>query len=552
MQPREGLTQPPLCRLRLLGIYGGWHALVSLFVAFHKIDASAAIDVTPTATRYVSQFYADPKASNLVIDTDKRIVYVTGLESLNIFSLGENDTMELLNTQVFAGKNLKEVRWCANYISIIVNDVADPSASTLDIFKIYGQTDMVAVQQIPVGAYPGSHRITADCLTAIIPVGGLPYDIGAGEVDPAGTIKIVEFSRANLALATFTVTELTFDSFEANLDDLKSAGGLFEPSVPFTQGLQPLATCLCEDENHNDAYVALSANNLIAKVDLTAKRIVALWSLGLKDFSTGGGFDPNNKDGITLANYPIYASYSPTSLECFIDNGNDYFYTVNGGKPLYSNQIRLNALKLDSDVFPDTSFQTRALAGRLNVWGGDANQLGGVDKIIVQGARSMSLWNATSMTIVADSGSLMEETFEADAPDFFNSDSKFPNTIIADSVDFRSNNRGPEPISLAIFSVCTDRYHVIHTGLKAPGGILTFYVDTTDFAAGFTLDSLTLGMGSYSTSDTWGEAWTAEEATLLRVSGMTLLPARSPTLITASGHSSTVEAFKVTVTCSEL
>jgi len=444
------------------------------------------------------------------------------------------------------------VRWCGNYISIIMKDVADPSASTLDIFKIYSKTTMVAVKQIPTGAYPGTHRFTADCLTAIIPVGGLPYDIGAGEVDPVGTIKIVEFNRANLELATYTVTDLTFDSFESDLDELKSAGGLFEPSVPFAQGLQPLATCLCEDATHNVAYVALTSNNLIAEVNITSKTIVALWSLGLKDFSTGGGFDPNNKDGITLATYPIYASYSPSSLECFIDNGNDYFYTVNGGKPLYSNQIRLNALNLSPSVFPNSEFQKNGFAGRLNVWGGDKDQPGGVDKIIVQGARSVSLWDATSMTIVADSGSLMEEIFETDAPDFFNSDSKKASWTIADAVDFRSNNRGPEPMSLAFFSVCKDKYHVIHTGLKAPGGILTFYVDTTDFAAGFTLDSLTLGMNMYSTSDTWEEAWTARAATLLKVSGMTLFPARSPTLITASGQSSTVEAFNVKVTCSEL
>ena len=89
------------------------------------------------------------------------------------------------------------------------------------------------------------------------------------------------------------------------------------------------------------------------------------------------------------------------------------------------------------------------------------------------GARSFSIWDGTSGTLVYDSGDAIERLTAVALPGTFNSD----NT--ANNFDNRSDNKGPEPEAAAVGVITGRTYGFV--GFERIGGFIV--VDLTDPAA---------------------------------------------------------------------
>ena len=97
------------------------------------------------------------------------------------------------------------------------------------------------------------------------------------------------------------------------------------------------------------------------------------------------------------------------------------------------------------------------------------------DEIYSYGARSFTIWNATTAEVVYDSGDLFEQELAANNPLYFNA-----NDGLASEVDERSDDKGTEPEGVTIGEVNGETYAFVGNE-RADGSIMVFNI--TDPAA---------------------------------------------------------------------
>ncbi len=205
--------------------------------------------------------------------------------------------------------------------------------------------------------------------------------------------------------------------------------------------------------------------------------------LGLIDFSGGNGLDASDRDvdgsssgggRIAIGPQPVFGMYMPDGVASFSVGGRPYFITANEGDSREDftpgEEIRVGAggYVLDPATFPDAAaLKNNAVLGRLIVsaYDGDLDGDGDIDRIQTYGARSFSIWDEAGNRVF-DSGDAIERLTADLVPALFNGNGD------AGSFDSRSDNKGPEPESVAIGSIGGRPYAFI--GLERVGGILTY------------------------------------------------------------------------------
>lgn len=205
----------------------------------------------------------------------------------------------------------------------------------------------------------------------------------------------------------------------------------------------------------NTAYVTCQENNAIAVINLSTGVITAIRPLGTKDHSiTRNALDANDQGGvIQIANWPVKGLYMPDAIASYTVGGQLYYVTANEGDAreytAYEEATRLSTSTyvLDPTVFPNAD-ALKANIGRLNVTkaSGDTDNDGDYDEIHAFGSRSISIWNASTGTLVWDSGDELE-LITSKHPMFgaiFNA-SNANNTL-----KNRSDDKGPEPEGVSI------------------------------------------------------------------------------------------------------
>jgi len=350
------------------------------------------------------------------------------------------------------------------------------------------------IAKVRVGHGPDMIAFTPDGTTLLVANEAEPSDDGSE--DPAGTVSLIDLTNGPTHA---TVREATFDSFEAQANELRAAGVHAPmPERTLAQQLEPEYISVTLDGT--TAYVSLQECNAVAVLDIATAKITAIIPLGLKNFGAHGvGLDASDKDNrISINEWPISGMYQPDSIAYFRSGDEQYIVTANEGEPrdypFWSELRRVAKLKnskdptkpaLDEKHFPlhceggDGVTQADLLkaeaTGRLEVSEscGDIDHDGDYDQLICFGARSASIWRIvaakdgapTQLELTWDSGSEIERTVRDRMPDAFNSDSK-----TSPSQDSRSDARGPEPEGLAIATIAGRR--MIFLGLERTGGVM--------------------------------------------------------------------------------
>lgn len=362
---------------------------------------------------------------------------------------------------------------------------ASETADTGTVF-IYDTADLSAApSSVSVGVLPDMLTFTPDGSRIIVANEGEPEGYGTGDIDPEGSISIID-------VATLSVKEANFNAFDTQRDALRDAGvRIFNPDEAgrtVSQDLEPEYIAVSADGQ--TAYVALQENNALAILDLSdADPVVTdIVPLGFKDYGLpGNAIDPSDRDGgVNIAPQPgVVGMFQPDGIDMITIGGAQYLVSANEGDARdydgLAEEARGDNVPIAPGPLADRAADDNEL-GRLEVTllpgitddGIDAN--GDFSQLFSFGGRSFSLWG----TVGADEGKLL-----FDSGDFV--DRKLAELGLYP--DGRSDAKGGEPEAVEV-GVIDDRTYLF-LGLERASTIMIF--DLTDFTLGSVIDDFYVG-----------------------------------------------------------
>ena len=350
----------------------------------------------------------------------------------------------------------------------------------LNGYVVFFNTNGVFQNQVTVGALPDMVTFNHAGTRVLTANEGQP-NVGY-TIDPEGSVSIIDISGGIGSLSQSNVTTALFTAFNSQVASLKASGvRVYGPGSTVAQDMEPEYITISEDDL--TAYVTLQENNAFAYVDLTTNTITDIKPLGFKDHSLfGNGLDAtNNGTNINIANWPIKGMYLPDALTHFNVGGVEYLITANEGDARADYGVANNeettigaaTYSLDPVAFPYASvMKNNANLGKLKCTNrlGDSDNDGDFDEIYTFGARSFSIWNATTGALVYDSGDDLEQ-ITANDPTYgpiFNCS----NTNITKKD--RSDDKGPEPEGVAVATIAGVPYAFV--SMERVGGLMVFNI----------------------------------------------------------------------------
>ena len=382
---------------------------------------------------------------------------------------------------------------------VIFNEVPGENGFLVFLDTLRGKE----LSRVQVGVQPNMVIFTPDGTKVLTANEGEPLE--GYTIDPLGSISVVDIGSGSLddvaQLTQSQVTTINFTSFNSSKDILQERGirifgqvnnsnGEFLRPSTVAEDLEPEYIAVTPDSRL--AYVTMQENNAAVVLDLATMGLTNLFSLGFKDHSMEGlGLDASDRDGaVNIKTWPVMGMYQPDATAAYETLGRTYIVGANEGDHRGGiEQTRVKHLLLDPASYPNAaSLQADENLGRLQASAvtGDFDGDGDIDQIFSYGARSFSIWDEFGK-LVFDSGDDFERITAKVLGEYFNANA------FGGSLDQRSDNRGPEPGSLAIGEIDDRVYAFI--GLERVGGIMMYditsphsaffvrYLNTTDFSA---------------------------------------------------------------------
>ncbi|PRZ21610.1 choice-of-anchor I family protein [Flavobacterium granuli] len=388
------------------------------------------------------------------------------------------DLTDPTNPKPIASIDLSVYNGASNSVATYNGKLAVALESTIDKqangkVVVFNTTDYSLIKEIEVGALPD--------MVVFSPDGKFIMTANEGEpnadysIDPDGSVSIIDVSN------NYAVTTLNFAGFESQLSALKSKGFRFSKTAKsFAADIEPEYITISADSK--TAWVTLQENNGVAKVDLTNKSISSIFGLGYKDFNNAeNGIDISDKDGaVVFKPWKVKGMFMPDAIASYTVNGTPYFITANEGDAReygsYADVKRLAKMTFDATVFPDAAtFKADAVMGRLNLISteGDTDNDGDSDELISFGARSFTIWNGNSGSLVFDSKNDLDKR----SNDFGTYD------------DGRSDDKGSEPESVVVAKM--GNKNILFVGLERTDAVMIY--DITNPSAPQYLQSIKTG-----------------------------------------------------------
>lgn len=357
--------------------------------------------------------------------------------------------------------------------------VASPNTDEqLDGSVVFFNTNGDFLKQVSVGALPDMITFSPDGNFVLTANEGQPND--AYTVDPEGSVSIVDISGGISALDQADVTTLLFTDYNAQEAALLASGvRKLKSTSTLSQDFEPEYISISSDGTK--AWVTLQENNAIAEINLSSKSITDVWALGMKDYSAAGmGFDASDKTGTAiLANFNVKGYFIPDGVASVNMNGSTYLFTANeGDEKEYGGlnertTVGASGTLLDPTIYPNAAvLKEDHMLGRLRMTNlnGDTDGDGDYDQISVLGGRSFSIFNATTKSLVFDSGRDFEQITSTHplTATIFNCDNE-NNTLKS-----RSRAKGPEAEGIIVRELYGQLYAFV--SLERVGGVMVYNV----------------------------------------------------------------------------
>lgn len=325
--------------------------------------------------------------------------------------------------------------------------ILDKEGNYKESFECGVQPDMVTFTK------DGKYIISAD--------EGEPREGYVNGIDPKGSVTIIDVENKSTNKVEFNI-----DRDEALKDGLLLKKG----SNP-VEDLEPEYIAISDD--NKTAFVSLQENNAIASIDIESGEINYVKGLGFIDHSLPGneidavrGKGDNAQIDIKRDNF--FGTPMPDGIAFLSKNGKDYILTANEGdarewgkkKNKYENT---KSKKFDEKADKKTEYLDNDKTDGLDK-----------DKIYLLGGRSFSIYDASDLTRVYNSGSDFEKITARIFPDFFNTSNDEDKGV--DELDARSNKKGPEAENITVLNIKDKTYAIV--GLERISGIMIY--DITD------------------------------------------------------------------------
>lgn len=434
-------------------------------------------------------------------DPTSKLMFTTsnvGLQIVNVANVQQPVRTGTINftssPYLLSSTDITSVAAFGGTVAVAVPHVTKQNAGSVVLFTISGGS-LVHQKTVTVGVLPDHVCFTSDGKKVLTADEGEMLTDGT---DPAmGTVSIIDLSSG---VSDATVRTANFESFDSQAaallaqgvrifqDPTKTDGSLMKPSLDF----EPEYIAISPD--NRTAMVTLQEANAVAILDIENAQFTAVVPLGEKsfaslmaDFSDKDSADAGFSTNLTTGN-PVFGLYMPDGIAAYQANGQTYYVIANegddrndfikalvaggsyqslvgSGSYLTDETIRLGDSKfvLDAAAFPSAaSLKANSKLGRLNVshapgLRGDTDGDGDVDKILMYGARSFSILDASG-AIVYDSGDLIERAMALRGLPYFDDD--------------RSDNKGPEPEGVAVGSIGGRSYAFV--SLERSYGVIAF------------------------------------------------------------------------------
>jgi hypothetical protein len=361
--------------------------------------------------------------------------------------------------------------------------IAVPAEPATDSgFVVFVNAEGSYLSHVQVGSLPDAVTFSPDGRWVISSNEGSPSD--DYKINPEGSVSMIDVSGGVAKLTQAQVTTVRFTDTQIIDPSIRKV----KADATYAQDFEPEYTVIAEDSK--TAYVVLQENNAIATLDLTSRKFTSVRHLGFKDHSLGkNAFDASNRDNsININPWPVLGMYQPDGLALYTVKGKSYLITPNEGDAQdysgFSEEARIkdlaNQLDLKAENYKGVTqgqldhmvkngLLLDSQLGRLlttTAMGKNAN--GKYEALYAYGARSFSIWDASNMKQVFDSGNHLEFITAAALGKSFNV-SNSNNTF-----DDRSDDKGPEPETAAVGHIAG--HHYAFVGLERSGGIVAYNV----------------------------------------------------------------------------
>lgn len=440
---------------------------------------------------YETGLFDEGAAEIISYNSSNKYLYSVNANSLSvdIISLVDPTSPSKVNSIDISsyGASANAVAVASDFFVVAVeNSDSAQYNGTLEFFDLGGNH----IISIPAGALPDNVNISPDEMYVVAANEGEPSD--SYDHDPEGTVTVVNMSAGVNSITSGDATQVNFQSY--NGKGITGAIIGHNPGSSTTaEDLEPEYVAFNAASTH--AYVVCQENNAVAIIETRTATLDTIIGLGFKDWSATEGFDASNKS--VLVNFNnwanVYGVYQPDAMVAKNIGGTEYIFTANEGDGRdyagFEGETRVKDMTLNTSIFTTTDLQNDTLLGRLKAHAGPGLNpvTNEYDSIYAYGARSFSIWNASDMSQVYDSESIIEKKVYENDPVNFNSTND--ETAFKD----RSDDKGPEPEAIAVGQVGSKFYAFV--GLERHGGVMVFdvtnvndveYVDFTnnrDFSA---------------------------------------------------------------------
>jgi len=428
-----------------------------------------AITLSPVGTYSTNVF--DEGATEIVAfdPTSQRLFSTNGndntIDIIDVADLTVPTLVQQLSLADF-GAGANSVAVANGVVAAAVENEEVDGNGVVVFFDIEGNP----ISQVTVGVLPDMVTFTPDGTKVITANEGEPND--EYDIDPLGSVSIVDLSEGVENLTDEDVTTLTFEAF--NDIELDESIRIFGPNASVAQDLEPEYIAVSPDSR--TAYVVMQENNALALIDLENLEVLEIKGLGFKDHSIACmGIDASNEnEAILIQPWPILGMYQPDAIDAFSIAGETYLVSANEGDARdydgFSEEERVGDLTLDPEAYPNAAFlQQEENLGRLlsTTATGDTDGDGDIDQIYSYGARSFTVWDAQG-NLIWDSGEDFEQIVAAFAPDNFNANND------ENEAKARSDDKGPEPEAIEVAVLDGKTY--VFIGLERQGGIMIYDV----------------------------------------------------------------------------
>lgn len=438
-------------------------SLATLAVAGVTGPAAAAPPGDEVALRvlgtYATGAFDEAAAEIIGYDAARHRAFVVNAMAgtLDVLDLSDPTTPTKVDTLSTPGANCVDVEDGLIAVAVQAPEKTDPGR-----VLFFDAATLAPRGSVPAGALPDMVTFSPNGQWVLTANEGEPSGYEDGDVDPAGSITVVDL-RAGVDNATARTAGFT--AWDGREDELRADGvRIFGPGASASQDLEPEYVAVSHDSRR--AWVSLQENNAFAIVDIPSATVRDVVPLGLKDHALPeNALDADDRDGIAIAPRPVLGMYQPDSVVTTRHRGRTYVVSANEGDAReydgFEEEVRVKDLTLDQAVFAGA-----AVPGRLQVTSTSPQGPDGYTALQSFGARSISVWDEDG-ALVWDSGSALERLVAERDPAHFNSD---------EDLDNRSDAKGPEPEGLALGSVRGRTYAFV--GLERISSIAVF--DITD------------------------------------------------------------------------